>query len=250
VRELYEEYFRVTEDSAVPEKVMYSRAVFSLIIVLLIMGIMAFTAYAYFGLYVNSPSTTVEAAYIHTDMTVTQDGQTVTSGDAGLHTVLLEAGKTYTITLKPTGTAQTGFAMLKFTDNDTVYHTQQLGADEAVAGKKTGKIQFTVASEETVTMEIKASWGTSSYYGKVDKSAEKYVFDGESLIFGQIESQEEQPDDTTEEENTEEVTTDEDTSKEENTANQTPEEQPSEEPTVETPSGEDQTQETTAPAEE
>lgn len=246
MKELYEEYFQVTEEGTVREKVMCSRAVFSLITVLLFLGIMGFTAYAYFGLYVNSPSTKVEAAYFHTDLTVTLDGQTVSSGNAEVHTVLLEAGKTYKVTLKPSGTAQTGFAILKFADNKTVYHTQQLGTDAASGGGKTTKIEFTVASEESVIMEITASWGTSAYYGKVDKSAEKYVFNGESLIFGQIGSQEEQPDETTEED-----TTKEDTTKEENTGDQTLEEQPSEEPVEETPSTEqNQTEETTAPAEE
>lgn len=190
--------FWVTEKSPVGDKVMCNRAIFSLVTVLLLLGIMGVTAYAYFGLSVNSAPTKVEAAHFHTEMIVTLDDQIVASDDAQAHTVVLEAGKKYTVTLKPSGTAQTGFAILKFGDNKTVYHTQQLGVDTKAAanGGKTTQIQFTVASEESVTMEIKNSWGTSSYYGKVDKTAEKYVFDGESLIFGVLPTDEDTDDQT------------------------------------------------------
>ena len=219
MKELYEEYFQVSEEGTVRDKVMYSRAIFALVTVLLFLGMIGFSAYAYFGLYVSTPYAKVEAAQFSLEITIFENGEEKTSKKGTEFSGYLEPNTTYTITLKPAGTANTGFAVLKFAGDTTVYHTQQLGADVSADGGETNQLTFTVASAEGVHMDIRASWGTSAYYSKVKATAEKYVFDGESLIFGDVQT-------------------------EENSSEETPTETPSETPT-ETPA----TEETTLPTE-
>ena len=61
---------------------------------------------------------------------------TVTSIGGGKYTAILQAGKSYTVTLAPGGTAKTGFCVLTAVGCSDTYHTCQLGADTSAPGGK------------------------------------------------------------------------------------------------------------------
>lgn len=182
-----EEYFRVPEKGSVSEKTVCGRAIVTLITVLAILGAISFSAYAFFGLDISSPSITVEAAQFKAELSLSVTDETGTtqlksSVISNKHTLQLLAGKTYTVTLKPAGSAQTGFCMLTASDCDTTYYTQQLGADAAVSGGKTRIMEFTLTPTADTCLVITASWGTSSFYGRVSAADDRYIYSGDAVI--------------------------------------------------------------------
>ena len=184
---IYKKYFEVPQSGVVDEKVVLSRGIMTLISILLILGVLTVTTYAYFGISVTSPSIFVTAANFQVELSLSETDnqktrQLLSGKIATTYAVPLQAGKTYTITLKPAGNAQGGFCTLRATDCEETYYTQQLGADAAVSGGVTKKIQFTVIPTGDTVLTIDASWGTSSFYGQIAQSDERYVFGGESVV--------------------------------------------------------------------
>lgn len=180
------EFFQVPEEGTVKDKVMVGRAVMTLVNVIVILAVLAVTAYAYFGVSATTPSIPVTAAHFKTELSisVTDDQgttQLVTNEIAAQHTLSLQAGKTYTITLKPAGNAQGGFCTVTASDCQKTYYTQQLGADASVSSGLTKKIEFTIFPTADTVLTIDTSWGTSAFYGQVGKNDERYIFNGEDV---------------------------------------------------------------------
>lgn len=180
------EFFQVPEEGTVKDKVMVGRAVMTLVNVLVILAVLAVTAYAYFGVSATTPSIPVAAAHFEASLSVSQTDelgttQVISNQVAAQHTISLKAGKTYKITLKPAGSAQGGFCILTASDCEKTYYTQQLGADASVSGGLTKKIEFTLFPTADTVLTIDTSWGTSAFYGQVGKNDERYIFSGESV---------------------------------------------------------------------
>lgn len=182
----YNKFLRVKDDEAVSDRTMLGRGIMTLVNVLVLLGALAVTAYAYFGVSATSPVIPVEAAHFAAELSVSETNsvgttQLVSGEVAASHTVAMQAGNTYKITLKPAGNAQGGFCIINATQCDETYYTQQLGADASVSGGKTKKIEFTIVPTADTVMTIDTSWGTSIFYGKVGKNDDRYIFGGETV---------------------------------------------------------------------
>ena len=70
MRELYNEFFYIPKHGKIREKVMLTRIVSTIAIVIMCLAAMSITAYAYFSYNITSGSNTIKAASFYTDVTV------------------------------------------------------------------------------------------------------------------------------------------------------------------------------------
>ena len=82
MKKLYEEFFAIPTDGKIPEKVMLTRAVLTVAVILVCLSAMGITAYAYFSHSLISGQNTIKAAGFGVDITIqnidpTQDPVTV-----------------------------------------------------------------------------------------------------------------------------------------------------------------------------
>ncbi len=170
MRELYNDFFHVPKHGKIREKVMLTRVVTTVTIVILCLAAMSFTAYAYFSHDITSGSNTIQAAKFEAQITVTsteQNGGTVNpSSTSGKKTVFTFADTgTYTVELeKGSSSAKTGFCIV--TVGNEEYHTQQIGVDINANNEQRDLVSFTLKiNEPNAVVTIESHWGTSSYYG-------------------------------------------------------------------------------------
>lgn len=184
MKKLYEEFFAIPTDGKIPEKVMLTRAVLTVAVILVCLSAMGITAYAYFSHSLISGQNTIKAAGFGVDITIqnidpTQDPVTVENAAKKTQSAILLAG-TYQITLERTGTATTGYCKISTSADSPVYHTQQLGT--GTNGKTA--ITFTVTVTDTTKLSFYANWGTSIYYAAYAEQGEDsslYILDGEAV---------------------------------------------------------------------
>ncbi|MBE6926764.1 MAG: hypothetical protein E7461_07990 [Ruminococcaceae bacterium] len=182
MKKLYEEFFAIPEDGNVPEKVMLTRAVLTVAVILVCLSAMGITAYAYFSHSLTSSQNAIKTADFGTNISIqnadpAQEPVQIEQTDKKVQKVTLLAGNTYNVTIQKTGTATTGFCKISaLGDDDTVYHTQQLGAEA---------ITFTLTVTNTTKVSFSANWGTSSYYAAYAENGENhslYILNGESVV--------------------------------------------------------------------
>ena len=115
---------------------------------------LAATTWAWFVVSVTSDSNTIQTTNFDVNVAVT-DGTTPVNAVDGIYT-LPTGVNTITITITNTGTASTGFCVIKIGDGITVY-TQQLTKNES------DTITFTinVTGSGTVAMTVTPNWGTA-----------------------------------------------------------------------------------------
>ena len=111
MRELYNEYFYVPKEGKVREKVLFSRIAVAVIIMLIWMSAIGFTAYAYFTCSVTSGINTITSATygMETEIVDSDDSQTKLepSSQDGMTSIYEVGAGVYNITLTATGTATT-----------------------------------------------------------------------------------------------------------------------------------------------
>lgn len=183
MRKLYDEYFYIPEGGKIREKVMLARVATMVVIVVLCLVAMGFTAYAYFSADLTSGSNRIVAASFDIDVTV--DGNAVTERSGKAYVASLPAGE-HTVMLKhaENSTATTGFVVITATDCDTTYHTAQIGKNETLT--------FTITANADTIVSFLVHWGTSSDYGHDNEG----VIHDEDIINVNSELQEElTPDD-------------------------------------------------------
>ena len=198
MRELYNEFFHIPKHGKIREKVMLTRIVTTITIVIMCLAAMSITAYAYFSYNITSGSNTIKAASFYTDVTVqitAEDGTagdtiTTNTSDHKSHSAELSANKTYTITVKHNdrSTAQTGFVIVTAEGCETRYHTQQLGRD---GNGNTYTITFKLTPGANTIVTFRSHWGTSSFYSdfkEIGENDERYIIDGDAvkLIVGGV----------------------------------------------------------------
>jgi len=188
MKNLYTEYFYVPKDGKIGDKVMLTRVVTTVIIMLFCLAAMSFTAYAYFSYNVTSEYNIIKSANFDATITVSDNGTPVTVTNAGNneYRVDLEEGKTYdvTVTKEISSTAETGFCVVSAEGCPYVYHTQQIGKDKNAPGGVTTEVSFKITVKKDATVSIVAHWGTSSYYDSYkDKGTnnELYVENNEQI---------------------------------------------------------------------
>lgn len=158
MRELYNEYFYVPKEGKVREKVLFSRIAVVVIIMLIWMSAIGFTAYAYFTCSVTSGINTITSATygMETEIVDSENSQTKlepSSQDGIVSTYNVEAGE-YNISLKATGTASTGYCKIEVTRGEM---TVTLFTEQISPG---GTISFTLVPNADAKVVITPQWGT------------------------------------------------------------------------------------------
>lgn len=178
MKKLYNEFFYIPKYGKVKEKVMLMRTALTVVIMVVCLFAMSFTAYAYFSHDVTSGSNIIKAAYFDAQITVNNGTNDITLAKEGKYqTALLPAGD-YTIKLEHgSSTADTGFCVI--TIGDAVYHTGQIGEDVARGLDSGAYVAFTLKVDAETNIKILSHWGTSSKYGYTDSA--KYIQNSEEL---------------------------------------------------------------------
>lgn len=173
MRKLFNEFFYIPKHGKVREKVMLTRLVSTITVVIICLVAMSITAYAYFSCNITSGSNIIKAAHFETKIsiqTTDKNGEAVDidpiTSDSQMHKFALKAGVQYSIKveLAENSTARTGYIAITAVGCDKTYHTQQLGVDEIAPGGKTTSIKFRLMPTDSTDITFLSNWGTSSYY--------------------------------------------------------------------------------------
>lgn len=180
MRKLYNEFFYIPTHGKIRDKVMLTRVVTTVIIILMCLAVMSVSAYAYFSSNITSSSSLIKVAHFETSVSIKatdSKGEAVDitpeTTDNQIHTATLKAGVyNVTLALNPDNTAKTGFMILTAKNCNETYHTQQLGKDAVVQGGETKEFTFELTVTDDTVVEFASCWGTSSYY-------DEYVANGD-----------------------------------------------------------------------
>lgn len=170
MRKIYQKYFALPEEGkgTMGERVFFARLAVSITCIVLCMGAMGFTAYAFFTASVSSSMNQIQAASF--DLEVQEiEPQTETSSASyeSEGTYKLQAGSIYKFKLVKNGNASTGYCKIVLTPNDVtsketseaVFYTQQFGqVDGQNETINEREISITVGVETTV--KFVPCWGT------------------------------------------------------------------------------------------
>ena len=175
MRKLFNEFFYVSNREKIRDKVILTRLIMTITIVVICLIAMSVTAYAYFTHDITSRSNNIKSATFSAQLSVqllNENGeivetvQPITSNYRSFKITDLKPNELYTVIVTPNerSTAKTGYLTVSATNCNETYHTQQLGIDKSVPGEKTSSITFKLAVTKTTEVILFANWGTSSYY--------------------------------------------------------------------------------------
>ena len=167
MKKLYQEFFCIPEQGKVSDKVLLVRMAAAAVFMVLCLCGMSASAYAYFTCSVSSAHNVIQSGQFTADATITNNSVAALSVGAENMSVATEnerffsvedlpAGE-YTVTLRPNGTASTGFFIL--TVGGVEYYTQQL-----VVGSEENPLSFLLVLAEPADVTLLAHWGTVSSY--------------------------------------------------------------------------------------
>ncbi len=165
MRKLYNEFFKISEDRKICDKVMIARVVLTVSIMVMCLTAMSMTAYAYFSHNIVTSNNIIKSAEFSMELEI-KDGSTpvkLETVNSKTFKANFVEGKTYTVTVIRKGDASTGFCTV-YAENciNGIYHTQQLGENGTSAKKDT--ITFTLSTSKDTVVTFTAHWGTSSKY--------------------------------------------------------------------------------------
>lgn len=196
MRKLYNEYFYIPKGGKIREKVLLARVATTIVIVVLCLAAMGFTAYAYFSDSLTSGSSKVAAANFNVEIEMeAEDGSSVEiplSGKA--YKASLEANKTYKVTLKisENSKASTGFVVITAENCDDKYYTTRLCRDE---DGKPLPLTFELTASGATTVSFLVNWGTPSYCD--EDTVQEYLVKDESKVELTIDAPVEEPEEQT-----------------------------------------------------
>lgn len=167
MKKLLRELFYVPKYGKVTEKALFGRLSVYITVIVLCMAGMAFTAYAYFSASVLSGNNSIQAAHFDVEISISEAVDnpgaktqgtpvTVKRDGANEYHAALTGGKEYLVTVRATGTANTGFVLL--TVGNKQYFTQQLFRDTADI------LTFSLLPAEDMEVAFMPHFGTSSRY--------------------------------------------------------------------------------------
>ncbi len=133
--------------------------------------------FAWFTASQGVPTQTIVAAEYSVATTVT-NAETVIEAQNGAH--VLEAGKEYTVTLKATGTASTGYCVVKL-NGEMFRPTVQFPTKDNTEKE----ISFTLVMNEAATLTVESQWGSAAW-----KNAK--IEDGGSYTYGEVKAEQEE----------------------------------------------------------
>ncbi len=185
MKDLYNEFFRVTENQKIQDKVMITRVTTTAISIILCLFVMAFSAYSYFSYNVASSSNIIQSANFEINVTVelANNGKTapeIINNDGKYFTARLKADTNYKFTVEYSeeSSVKTGFCSINLIGCDGTFYTEQLAKDIDGISKK---IVFYIIPDNDTTIEICANWGTSSLYGE-DNTNNKFYIENEKQL--------------------------------------------------------------------
>ena len=156
-----------SKDGPVSDKAFVANIALSVMLIVLCLGMLGLSAYAWFeGATVSNNSVVVSTTY---DLDITVDGEEM--ADATLrHTGQAPADYEVCIAKRPDSTATTGFCIVRVdigSDGtvDQTYHTVQIGKD-AREGADFVREQLVLhlRLNQPATVTFEAHWGTSEHY--------------------------------------------------------------------------------------
>lgn len=198
MKKVYNDYFYIPKHGKIREKVMLTRVVTTVMIMVVCLFAMGITAYAYFSYNVTSNLGTIRAADFETNVSISitnknNEAVEINQIDNRTQAATLYQGDEYSVTIEKAGTAKTGFCVITASNCETEkYHTGQLGSDVNRGTAQSDSITFTLKVTDTTEVEFYAHWGTSSYYdysGYPDNNIEEYIIEGETVVLS-IENEE------------------------------------------------------------
>lgn len=166
MKELYNEFFRISKHEKISEKAMLARVVMTVSIVVLCLAGMSITAYAYFSCNVTSVTNMIQSADFEAVASITNKdpagGPVVVSKSGKAQIADLDAGE-YTVELsKGDSSAGKGFCII--TIGDKKYYSDQIGIDSE-KGLTDAKVKFDLILSSPARIEVISHWGTSVHYG-------------------------------------------------------------------------------------
>lgn len=183
MKELYNEFFRISKHEKISDKAMLARVVMTVSIVVLCLAGMSITAYAYFSCNVTSVTNMIQSADFEAVASITnQDpagGPVVVSKSGKAQIADLDAGE-YTVELsKGDSSAGKGFCII--TIGDKKYYSDQIGIDSE-KGLTDAKVKFDLILSSPARIEVISHWGTSVHYGYGGTGrTEIFVVDGNTV---------------------------------------------------------------------
>ncbi len=176
MKELYNEFFLIPTNGKIREKVMLTRIITSIAIVVMCLAAMSITAYAYFSHDITSGISTVQAAKFEAKVSI-NDGAVAVTKAGKTQTATLPAGPNTIKLSKGTSTAKTGFCIVTI-NSQIKYYTSQIGTD-AARNITDASVTFTLVVSKDTTIEILSHWGTCSVYAT--EKAAMYIADGDVI---------------------------------------------------------------------
>ncbi len=178
MRKLYNEFFAVSENGRIREKVMIARVVLTVTVMVVCLAAMSMTAYAYFSHEVVTSNNIIKSAEFSIE--VTSQDVDITAVNSKTFTANLTGGSTYTFTVKGSGDATTGFCTVSASDcYDGTYHTRQIYKNN----EGYDVISFSIKPTKDTVVTITAHWGTSSKYQEFQENgvAKLYINDKDTV---------------------------------------------------------------------
>lgn len=192
MKEIYEDYIRIPEEGKIREKTFMTRITLSIISMVLCLGVMGFTAYAYFSCNITSNNITIQSASYNLDVAVTdvtpaeENGVAVATEQTEImpnaegyyifENVAADENaeaqdKTYefVLTTSATNTASVGYGKFEvLTDVNAdgtrqLYYTTPIGTylDNGQSVENIEyKLKIFVPANKTVKVKVIAEWGT------------------------------------------------------------------------------------------
>lgn len=191
MKEIYNDCFHIPKHAKIREKVMITRVVTTVMIMVMCLFAMGITAYAYFSYNVTSNLNIIRAADFETNVSINitnknNEAVEINNIDNRTQTATLYEGNEYSVIIKKAGTAKTGFCVITASDcKIKEYHTGQLGKDVNRTAEQSDSITFTIKTTDTTELCFYAHWGTSSNYGYSgypDNNTEEYILEGETVV--------------------------------------------------------------------
>ncbi|MBO5358211.1 MAG: hypothetical protein J6A78_02715 [Clostridia bacterium] len=151
MKKLYLEYFKISANGKITDKVMLGRVISTVAIILVCTVLMSITAFAFFTSDASSSVTPLTSASFDVDIAVNGSNVDVVG--------VLDGTKEIKISVKDTSTATTGYCVVKIGDKE--YITEQF-----IRGENGGynTVTFTINLAEPTLVTVEARWGTSSLY--------------------------------------------------------------------------------------
>lgn len=165
MRKLYDQYFRVSENEKVKEKVLYTRVGVTVLLILLCVVAVDITAYAFFSCSISSRENTIKTASFAATSTLESDVYATYGADETYYILdnsENEQERFFVITIAKSedSTATTGYCKIKVITDYNDYAVQEFYTDQI---EESCTIMVHVPAGQAAQVAIIPNWGTCAY---------------------------------------------------------------------------------------